>query len=526
MQCFVPFCENTSTANGAKSDAITFHKFPSKSIVCAAWLQAIGKKESQLPHGAVVCSQHFLTEDFSVSRNGLKKIRLGAVPFVLYDKPFFDMNQNPAHSDGTAKLDIKCEISDNVKIKNERSDELDENNETFKQELLDSDWMETCDNVYDVHIGVFKEEITEHRSETVHLSENYVCTSNSDVNCKEEILESQEQKELSEDEKVMFWDQGYNNMMINVKLHHCESEPFLSADCAHTLGTTSLKKCKTSEDKSMDKISSVKENSSSQQTPATLNKVKIHKRHIRNPTKTHSLKKPFPCDICDKKFYSKSKLNIHLGSHTVKRLFSCDTCNFKFTRSANLKKHMKTHSLEKPFPCDICKKKFYCKSNLNIHMRSHTGERPFSCHICHYKFTTNGNLNKHMKTHTGEKPFFCDICQSKFSWKGSLDVHMKSHTGEKPFSCYICNNKFTTKSNLTAHIQKHSGEKPFSCNICEKKYLTKGSLGVHMRNHTGERPFSCDICNMQFVTKNQSQSHRKTQMHLSKLNNLIEIKEN
>ncbi|XP_069354616.1 gastrula zinc finger protein XlCGF26.1-like isoform X2 [Maniola hyperantus] len=461
MHCCVPFCENTLNASADKSHSITFHKFPFKAIVCTAWLQAIGIQESQLPPGSVICSQHFLTDDFSVSRNGFKKIRLGAVPFVLYDKPLSDINQKPAHSDEIAKLEIGCGVSENVIIKNEGADELDENNETLiKQESLDPDWMETCDNIYDMHIDVFKEEIAGYRSETEHFSESYVCTSNTaDVNCKEEIFESQKQQELSEHEKVKFY-QGYNNnnMMLNIKLDHCESKPFLSADCAHTLGTTSLKQCTTSEDKSMDQISSVKENCFNQQSQRTLNKVKIFKRHIRKPTKTHSLKKPLPCDICDKKFYSKSKLNIHLRSHTGERPFSCDTCNFKSTRNSSLKKHMKTHSLEKSVPCDICEKKFYSKSNLNIHMRSHTGERPFSCHICNYKFTTNGTTSL-KKCTTSE-----DKSMNKISTVKENDSNQQTQE--------TLNKVKILKRHIRKPTKTHSLKKPFTCDICNKKFYS------------------------------------------------------
>nr|XP_034837845.1 uncharacterized protein LOC117994077 [Maniola hyperantus] len=85
MQCFVPFCENTSdnvsTSHG-EGKAISFHGLPSEVHLRAAWLRALGKQDN-LPDSAVVCSQHFLSDDLYETESGLWQIRTGAIPSTV-----------------------------------------------------------------------------------------------------------------------------------------------------------------------------------------------------------------------------------------------------------------------------------------------------------------------------------------------------------------------------------------------------------------------------------------------------------
>ncbi|KAK2722463.1 hypothetical protein QYM36_002862, partial [Artemia franciscana] len=68
----------------------------------------------------------------------------------------------------------------------------------------------------------------------------------------------------------------------------------------------------------------------------------------------------------------------------------------------------RSHTVKKPFECDICRKCFSRNSDLIVHQRTHTGEKPFKCDICEKKFNQKSNLFSHQRTHTGEKPFKCD----------------------------------------------------------------------------------------------------------------------
>ncbi|XP_023952280.2 zinc finger protein 91 [Bicyclus anynana] len=84
MQCCVPFCVNTSdNASTSEGTGITFQKLPSKENLRAAWLKALGIQDHHLPDPAVVCSQHFIDEDFYTTKSCRRQIRSDAIPSTV-----------------------------------------------------------------------------------------------------------------------------------------------------------------------------------------------------------------------------------------------------------------------------------------------------------------------------------------------------------------------------------------------------------------------------------------------------------
>lgn len=68
------------------------------------------------------------------------------------------------------------------------------------------------------------------------------------------------------------------------------------------------------------------------------------------------------------------------GHHTISgmsltsKVFVCPlySCGRLFKRMEHLKRHVRTHTMERPFACDLCKKRFSRSDNLNQHVRIHT----------------------------------------------------------------------------------------------------------------------------------------------------------
>nr|XP_027226249.1 oocyte zinc finger protein XlCOF15-like [Penaeus vannamei] len=98
----------------------------------------------------------------------------------------------------------------------------------------------------------------------------------------------------------------------------------------------------------------------------------------------------------------------------------------------------------KRFACDVCGKKFSSRSGIEVHMRGHTKENPYMCDICNKTFFVKGRLVRHMIVHSNEKPFRCDTCKKSFAYKSSLVKHVKLHT--KEICCEICNKAFGQKT--------------------------------------------------------------------------------
>ena len=116
---------------------------------------------------------------------------------------------------------------------------------------------------------------------------------------------------------------------------------------------------------------------------------------------------------------------------------------------------MVTHSEERPFECDMCNKKFSTKTGLASHMLTHNGKKPYECNVCGKAFVGSSSLVERMRIHSGEKPYQCDFCDKAFSQRSTITEHKRIHTG-------VCNNTwkfyFPTpearySNNFPAHTQ-------------------------------------------------------------------------
>ena len=93
----------------------------------------------------------------------------------------------------------------------------------------------------------------------------------------------------------------------------------------------------------------------------------------------------------------------------------------KMAETMKIRKEVRTQ-------CNVCNKEFKEKSKLNRHLLVHTGERPHKCPVCEKAFSVDYNLRTHMRIHTGEKPFICEFenCGKAFGQSGNLKTHILS----------------------------------------------------------------------------------------------------
>ena len=146
--------------------------------------------------------------------------------------------------------------------------------------------------------------------------------------------------------------------------------------------------------------------------------------HVR---RTHSGKRPYECNLCEKSFGHSVSLEQHKAIHTNEKVFECKQCNKTFKRSSTLSTHMLIHSDTRPFPCEYCGKRFHQKSDMKKHTYIHTGEKPHVCRECGKAFSQSSNLITHSRKHTGHKPFVCTICSRAFYRKVDLRRHSVTH---------------------------------------------------------------------------------------------------
>ncbi|XP_075042850.1 uncharacterized protein LOC142102113 [Mixophyes fleayi] len=196
-------------------------------------------------------------------------------------------------------------------------------------------------------------------------------------------------------------------------------------------------------------------------------------------------------------------------SESGERSSPCDMCGKKFGSKSSLARHVKTHTGDRPFPCPVCGKRFSCKNHVATHERIHTGERPFTCDVCGRKFINNSHLVLHQVVHTREKPFSCPDCGKGFTRQSSVNKHSGIHAEKKPHVCKECGKSYCQYANLVVHQRLHSGEKPYSCRHCGRGFICKATMQRHEMTHTKERPFACPDCSKCFRDNSTLMKHKR-----------------
>ena len=92
------------------------------------------------------------------------------------------------------------------------------------------------------------------------------------------------------------------------------------------------------------------------------------------------------------RYYGKSELTIDCKQEEV--------ANSSENYSVSVKGAHLSHSGKKPFYCDICEKEFKRRCNLNTHKLIHSGEKPYTCDTCEKAFNRRSNLNAHKLIHS------------------------------------------------------------------------------------------------------------------------------
>ncbi|KAJ9576790.1 hypothetical protein L9F63_006631, partial [Diploptera punctata] len=263
---------------------------------------------------------------------------------------------------------------------------------------------------------------------------------------------------------------------------------------------------------------------------------KIHESDDLNSHLTYPCERPFLCHLCGKAFKNIGTLNQHEKTHvhTGVKLFICDKCGKRFYTNTKLKVHLHSHSDSMPFKCSICNKKFQDKlvtpKKNKKNKLSIKESKSIPCSSCDRQFSSKPSLYYHMKVNHGAKMYGkCNVCEKSFPSKQALENHErihtnelpykcnKIHTGEKPFMCPICNHSFTQKHVMQKHAIKLSREavkeKPnnrmyyedtdnihqeeddkYDCKICEEHFSLQEEFFNHLNQHGIEITEENKVC--------------------------------
>lgn len=124
------------------------------------------------------------------------------------------------------------------------------------------------------------------------------------------------------------------------------------------------------------------------------NILKVHK------TAHHGIGQTYECKICAKTFKYPSSYRSHVmtkhGVDKPKEL-PCKICNRIFYLKKTLQTHQLVHTTDRPYPCDLCPKRFRSAYGRNIHRLTHSGIR-FPCTMCDKSFGYKNLLASHYKS--------------------------------------------------------------------------------------------------------------------------------
>lgn len=186
--------------------------------------------------------------------------------------------------------------------------------------------------------------------------------------------------------------------------------------------------------------------------------------------------KPFICDICGSKLFTRTGIATHMKTKHMKIFIDCSHCSEKFRTRQQLDTHLrKIHPEVKGLvKCKLCDFTTLYDANLRHHQKNHAAKKLYKCHVCHREFNHNKTLKNHMATHSDERPFACDICGATCKTRKSLSAHKKIHQAHN-YECPVCQRTFLTNQLMTQHVKKiHPGyQLPPPGTIMNKSYRKK-----------------------------------------------------
>lgn len=176
------------------------------------------------------------------------------------------------------------------------------------------------------------------------------------------------------------------------------------------------------------------------QTPRTLNcphcdETFTKKRPLRIHLYSHTGDYPQKCEHCHAGFLNLKELRSHHSQkHSGNGQKSCPTCNLYFANWSAMVAHRKA-AHPTTFDCSECDRKFYSRSKLKIHLVSHQrkSEWLLCCQEeCSFRAQNRTKLLGHIRRNHGDKNFKCDQCELRFARLSFLHKHQRQRHKETP----------------------------------------------------------------------------------------------
>jgi len=223
---------------------------------------------------------------------------------------------------------------------------------------------------------------------------------------------------------------------------------------------------------------------------------------------------------------------------TIRHKTRCPICQDVFVNKVALQDHQKETGHIVQYDCDVCDKKFKTKSIAQIHKaRIHSTVMPFKCGKCDKRFKDQGSCRRHeandsvhikMENVKLNPNLVCNICGKEFERhrRWCLDQHLLTHLANKKFACENCGQFYRQKAYLQTHMKVCLDIKDEKCDECDESFHTKTELRKHERSHhAGDDPYACSICSVTFGSYSSYTAHGKNVHNATSAKHFVSIQE-